>query len=72
MSALMYKNNQFKQRYRNQNQRYRSQYGDNIISKKCYLQFMIVFVYKFTRHRISLKYVIQARSLTDVQLIDCG
>lgn len=33
MSALMYKNNQFKQRYRNQNQRYGDQYGNKIISK---------------------------------------
>ncbi len=33
MSALMYKNNQLKQRYRNNNQRYRRQYGDKIISK---------------------------------------
>jgi len=29
----MHKNNQFKQRYRNYDQRYRGQYGDNIISK---------------------------------------
>ena len=32
MSALVHKNNQFKQRDRNQYQRYRRQYGDNIIS----------------------------------------
>lgn len=33
MPALMKEYDQFKQRYRNDNQRYRGQYGDSIISK---------------------------------------